>query len=91
MGNLATWLITLAWPIAKRILVMLGIGTVTYTGLSLLGNQAQQAVVDNWGALGGATLQIATLGGIPQTIGIILGAFNARLAFVVVGRLGKIA
>lgn len=87
----AGWLISLAWPIAKKVLVALGIGTITYTGLTALGGQVQAAVISSWGTLGGATLAIATLGGIPQSIGIILGALNARLAFVVVGKLGKLA
>lgn len=87
----AGWLVSLAWPIAKKVLVALGIGTITYTGLSALGAQVENAVIASWGTLGGSTLAIATLGGIPQSIGIILGALNARLAFIVVGKLGKLA
>lgn len=87
----AAWLVSLAWPIAKKVLVVLGIGTITYTGLAALGTQVQNAVISSWGLLGGSTLAIATLGGIPQSIGIILGALNARLAFIVVSKLGKIA
>lgn len=88
--QLAAWLIALAWPIAKKILVSLGIGMISYGGLSLIGDQIESAVLDAWGQIGGATLAIATLGGIPQAIGIILGAINARLAYMVVGRLGKV-
>jgi hypothetical protein len=87
----AGWLVSMAWPIAKQVLVALGIGTISYVGLSALAGQAQAAVLDAWGQLGGSVLQLATLGGIPQSIGIILGAINARLAFLVVGRLGKLS
>jgi len=86
----AGWLISLAWPIAKQVLVALGIGAISYAGLSVLFGQVQSSVLSTWGELGGATLAIATLGGFPQSIGIILGALNARLAFIVVGKIGKI-
>ncbi|MDD2744263.1 MAG: DUF2523 domain-containing protein [Rhodocyclaceae bacterium] len=88
---LATWLIALAWPIAKKVLVSLGIGIVTYGGLQMIGAQISDAVLNAWGQLGGYALAILSLAGIPECIGIILGGINARIALIAVGKIGKVA
>jgi len=90
MANLFVWLLAAAWPIAKKVLVMLGVGWVTYEGLSLLGNQVVAEVLAVWGAMPASMLQMASLLGIPQSIGIVLGAMTARIAYVAVGKLGKV-
>lgn len=87
------WLFLAAavWPLAKKILASLGIGFLTYQGLSLIAAQVQGAVLSSWGQLGGVTLQILSLAGIPQAIGIALGAMAAKTALLAVGRLGKVS
>lgn len=90
MANIFVWLLAAAWPIAKKVLVMLGIGWVTYEGLSLLGNQVVSEVSAVWGSMPVSMLQMASLLGIPQSIGIVLGAMTARIAYVAVGKLGKV-
>lgn len=89
MANLITFLLAAAWPIAKKVLVSLGIGFVTYQGMSLIAEQIRNEVLAAWGQLGGATLQILTLGGIPQALGIILGGITAGAALMAMSRLGK--
>jgi len=89
MANLFTFLLAAAWPIAKKVLVSLGIGFVTYQGMSLIADQIRNEVLAAWGQLGGATLQILTLGGIPQALGIILGGLTAGAALMAMSRLGK--
>lgn len=86
-----TWLLALAWPIAKKVLVALGIGVITYGGLQAVGSQITNAVLSSWGAVGGYTLNILSLAGIPDCIGIILGAINARIAIIAVGKIGRVA
>ena len=88
--QLFAWLLAAAWPIAKKVLLMLGIGWVTYEGLSLLGGQVVAEVSAIWGTMPAAMLQMASLLGIPQSIGIVLGAMTARIAYVAVGKLGKV-
>jgi len=90
MPTLAAFLLSIAWPIAKKILVSLGIGWATYEGLSLLAGAVASQVTSAWGQLGGTTLQLLSLGGFPQALGIILGALAARAALLAVGRLGKV-
>lgn len=83
------WLLSLVWPLAKKVLVSLGIGVVTYAGLSLIATQVAGEVQALWGQLPTSIMQIGSLLGIPQSVGIILGAITARVSFVAVGRIGK--
>ena len=78
-------------PLAKKILVALGIGVLTYQGLTLIGNQVRDSVLSAWGQVGGVTLNILSLAGIPESLGILLGAIAAKAALVAVGKLGRVA
>ena len=91
MANVIGWLLLAAWPVVKKVLVMLGIGWATYEGLGLLADQVQQQVVAYWGQMPAAFIQVGSLAGIPQAIGITLGAITARVSFVAVGKLTKLA
>lgn len=87
---LIAFLLAAAWPIAKKVLVALGIGWATYAGLGLIAEQVKTEVLAAWGQLGGATLQILTLAGVPQAVGIILGAVVAGASMLAMQRLTKI-
>ena len=91
MANIIGWLLLAAWPIAKKVLLMLGIGWATYEGLGLVAAQAQNQVIAYWGQMPAAFIQIGSLAGIPQAIGITLGAITARVSFVALGKLTKLA
>jgi len=90
MPSLAAWLLALAWPLAKQVLLALGIGWLTYEGLSLVGAQVQAEIIGLWGQVSADTLKMASLIGIPQSLGIMLGALAGRIALVSVARLGKV-
>ena len=87
---LAAWLLDLAWPIAKKVLIALGIGVLTYSGLSLIAGQVVTEVQNYWGQMPVSVMQIGSLLGIPQSLGIMLGALTARASFMVAGKLGKL-
>lgn len=73
-------LLGLAAPLASRIFVALGLSIVTYTGLNLI---LAGIVSYLEGALTGLpvkTLQIASLFGFPEAVGIILAAITTKLA-----------
>ena len=76
---IASWLMTLIGPLALRVLAVLGIGTVTFTGVTA----SLQALIDlatsNWAGVSGDTLALASIAGIPQCIGIICGAMTAKV------------
>lgn len=88
---LAVWLLALVGPLVKKVLLALGVGIVSYAGLHLLGSQINAAVLGAWGGVGGSILQILSLAGIPESIGITLGAINARIALIAVNKFGKVA
>jgi hypothetical protein len=91
MANLFAWILAAVWPLAKKVLVSLGIGIVTYTGLSVLAGQVQSQVVGLWGQVGGDMLSMAVLLGIPQAMGIVLGGITARISYVAAGKIGRIS
>ena len=91
MANLFAFLVAAAWPIAKKVLVSLGIGFATYQGMTLIADQLKAEIIAAWGQVGGVTLQILTLGGVPQAIGIILGGFTAGAALMAAARLAKVS
>lgn len=90
MGNLVAWLLALVWPLAKKVLVALGIGVLTYSGLSILATQAQNEIVGLWGQVPASMANMAALLGIPQAMGIIIGGIMARVALISAGRLGRV-
>ncbi len=90
MPNLIAWLLAAAWPIAKKILVSLGIGWATYEGLSIVANQIKLEVIASWGQMGAATLQILTLGGVTQAVGILLSALMALATLLASAKLTKV-
>lgn len=87
---LITFLLAAAWPIAKKVLIAMGIGFATYSGLSLIADQVKNEVIAAWGQLGSAALQVLSLGGIPQALGILLGALTAGAAMMAAARLAKV-
>lgn len=91
MGNWFAWLLAAAWPLVKKVLLMLGVGWLTYEGVTLVVGQIQGQVTGLWGGLPTATLQLMALGGYTQGVGILLGALAGRAALVSIGKLGKVA
>jgi len=61
MANFGVFLVALAGPIARRVLLSLGLGGVRYAGLALIAEQVKTAVVDNYGALSGNVLDLLNL------------------------------
>lgn len=91
MANLLAWVLAAAWPVVKKVLLALGIGWLTYEGLSAVGAQINTQVATIWGTLPASVLQMASLLGIPQSIGIVLGGIAGRISLVAAGKLGKIS
>ncbi len=80
MSTLFSFLLSAVGPLALRILVSLGIGIVTFTGvdtaLSGLITQAQA----NWSGLSADVLGLAAVAQIPACLGLIAGAMTARVS-----------
>lgn len=87
----AAFLASAVGPLAKKVLIALGFGVVSYGGLAVLYSSVQSQVVSSFGQLGGATLQIISLAGFPQAVGIILSALAARVALLAAKKLALLA
>lgn len=80
MTNLFAWLMAAVVPLAVRVLAALGFSAVTYTGVTTLVDQLVQLAQQNWASMPAAVLQLCALSGIPQVMGMIFGAYMARVA-----------
>jgi hypothetical protein len=80
MGTIASVLLALAGPMALRVLTLLGVGVVTFTGvttgLQALISQAESS----WATIPAAMLALASIAGVPQALGIVAGAIVARVS-----------
>lgn len=75
----ASFILTLVGPIAVKLLAFFGIALTTITGVDLAFQTLQTYATSNWSGLPASVLQLASLAGVPTALGIIFGAFNARL------------
>jgi len=86
----AGWLLAGAIPLVKKALIGIGIGVITYEGVTQALNYARDQVVASWGLLPGNVAQVLALFGFNEFFGIVLGAIAARAAFTAVARFGRI-
>ena len=78
--TLFSFLAAAVGPLAIRILLALGISAVTFVGVDLVVQALVGRVVSSYSGLPAATLQLVSLAGVGQGLGVVLGAVNARLA-----------
>lgn len=78
--NIFAWLLTALGPIVVRAVIALGFTAVTYTGVTALVTSLVTTAQTNWASMPATVLQLATLSGIPQVMGMIFGAYMARVA-----------
>lgn len=90
IGALGTLLLSVAGPLVIRGAIALGIGTITFAGLTALMGTLTGYVVAQWGTAPAAVLQFLGLAGISQSVGIILGALTARAAMMALPKLGRL-
>lgn len=77
-------------PLAKKVLLALGLGTITYAGLQAAFDAAQSQVISHYGQMPAAAMQLADLAGVGQTIGILLGAMAARVGMIALSKIGRV-
>lgn len=80
-----------AAPIARMVLVSLGIGLISYAGFSLVIDSVISHVQTSYGQLPAAAAQLADLLGVGEAIGILLGAMTARAAYASITKFGKLS
>lgn len=78
--NIAAWLIAMVGPVVIRGIIALGFTAVTLTGVTAASNQLVQIAQQNWASIPTTVMQLASLSGIPEMLGMISGAYVARVA-----------
>lgn len=91
MANFGVFLLALVGPLARRVMLSLGLGVVSYMGLTLIAAQVRDAVIANYSQMSGSVLQLLNLIGFGQAVGVLLGAIVARAAFSAVSRIGAMS
>jgi len=86
MGSIAAWLGALAWPLVSRVIVAMGLGTVTYLGLDAAITAALNAGKLAIGGMGADVAGLIALSGFFEAMSITAGGIVASLAFSVVKR-----
>lgn len=76
----AALLLGLGGPIAVRVMIALGFSAVTFTGVTVTANTLIQYAQTNWSGISIDVLQLASLSGIPEFLGMVMGAYVVRLA-----------
>jgi len=80
MGNLVGWLLALIGPLVVRGLAAIGFTAVVFTGVEVLVNQLVVNAQAQWATMPTALLQLSTLGGFTEAVGLTFGAYLARFA-----------
>lgn len=88
MGNLAALLMALASPIAKQVLLSLGLGIITFAGMSTALNAITTLIQTNLSGMSAAVAALMGLAGAGQALGIIAGAVAYRIGLQVTKRIG---
>ena len=80
--NWAAWLMSLAAPLAGRVLLSIGLGTVTFVGLSAAVSGLLSAAKASAQGLLPEVAQILALAGVFQALSIIAGGVVTSLALI---------
>lgn len=84
MASLGAYLDSISLPLVQKVLVGLGIGVVTYTGLQAAFNQAQTLIIANYNSVPAQIAALFYLAGFNYAFGLVLSAMSMRVAMTVV-------
>jgi hypothetical protein len=90
MQGLAAILVSLAGPIARQVLLSLGIGLITFAGLDAAVTAALSAAKSSLGQISGPSLAIMARGGVFTAMSVIAGGITAGISMIVLKRFGKV-
>lgn len=78
--NLAAWLMSMVAPLVLRAVAALGFTAVTFTGVKGLCDALVATAQSSWSQMPATVLQLASLSGIPEVLGMIFGAVMAMVS-----------
>lgn len=90
MTTLASFLLAIVGTLAGRVLLSLGIGWISYAGVSVALDAVRGHIATAWGG-SSPVMQIMFMAGMGEAVGVLLAAFSVRSAFYGIARLGKVA
>ena len=85
---MGAFLMALAGPLARQVLVSLGIGLITYLGLDLAVSGALSAAKGSLGAMPASVAAILARGGVFTAMSILAGGVMARVSMMTMKKLG---
>jgi len=91
MSSLFAFLVAAVTPIAKRLLVGLGFGFMTYTGVSVAFGAMVNSMRNTFTMLPPDVLIYAQMSGILESMGLILAALSFKISMGVFSKLQKMA
>lgn len=91
MSTLAAFFMALVGPIAKRVMLSLGFGLVSYAAISTAVNALLGSAKSAWAGMGGDVLALVQLSGANTAVSIIAGAIVAKVALMAVTKLQLLA
>jgi len=91
IGALANLFLLLSTTLPGRVLSALGIGWITFAGLSTVTNSLVTNTMSAWGNLPTVVYQIASLGGLTDFLGIVTASIVTRTAISILPRMGKLS
>lgn len=80
MPALAAWIFANIGPWAIQALLAIGFAGVSFAGVTTAFAGLISYAQTSWSALPSGVLQLASLAGVPQGLGLVFGAASARLA-----------
>lgn len=78
------WLLALVPALVAKIILALGVGVVSYTGMSALLNNLQSAVMNNAGSVSADVAAYLGLAGVDTCISMMMSALSIRLTLLTV-------
>lgn len=90
MAGLGSWFQSISGPIARQVLVSLGVGVTTFVGLDAAVQSALSAAKSALGGLTGDITQILALGGGFAALSTLAGGILAGVTMIALSRFTKI-
>jgi len=89
-GGFGSFLLGISGPIARQVMVSIGVGVVTFAGLSTAVSGALGSAKSAIGGLTGDVLQVAAMAGTFTSLSIIAGGIMAGVSMIALKRFTKI-
>lgn len=89
--NFSTLFVSLATPLARRVLTALGIGLISYGAVQAAFNAAQSQLLILYGSAGSTVTWMLESAGFNVAMGIVLGAIAAKVGLNALSRFGKLS